>query len=93
MIQRNDMNIKVEVAKVTMSMLKPDILNIISSLDQLYTVAKLHDRTSRIDKTIVSNIPILPFEFVEIKKQSLPRKSKPSFIYKLKKESTSSNVL
>jgi hypothetical protein len=68
-----------EAASITIPLNKPDVLNIMICLDKLYSIVMLYDHVATQEETDVPNIPILPMEYVEGSKKSLPKSKKPSW--------------
>lgn len=78
MVRRGNINVNVEVAKIALPLQKPDLLKLTACLDELFTIATLHNRISEMEKIEMEQISLLPLNFVESKKKTLPRKRKPS---------------
>ncbi|KAI9029535.1 hypothetical protein CLU79DRAFT_875016 [Phycomyces nitens] len=67
-----------EVATIVIPTTKRDIASIVSYLDELLAIICLHKTVAKNHNSLVSPLPILPFDFIQKDRKILAAKRKPS---------------
>ncbi|KAL0089240.1 hypothetical protein F4703DRAFT_1710170, partial [Phycomyces blakesleeanus] len=73
----SDICVFLEASTIVIPKWKKDVVNIVSYLDDIFSIINLHKRIAQITTDYIT-LSILPFDFFQSKSKTLPRKRTPS---------------